>query len=177
MMKFWNFFKNKIIIRLNDLAQRQNILVLAQNSTVEKGVQIEGSKLYGEMNIRTGSIIKSSHLSGNIEISEGVLIRNKVTIQSKKRVKIGRYTAINGPNTDIICDLNDVEIGAFCSIARNVTIQESNHNYKNFTTSFIENKLGIKCNQERISKGKIVIENDVWIGSTKCDFYFFNTAT
>ena len=39
-------------------------------------------------------------------------------------VEIGRFTSLNGPNFDIYARLKGVIIGSFCSIARNVAIQE-----------------------------------------------------
>ena len=61
-----------------------------------------------------------------------------------------------------------IEIKDFTSIGANTVIIENNHNYKLPTTYFIarnvfDDKKGNK--QEEISKGKITIEEGVWVGS------------
>lgn len=58
-----------------------------------------------------------------------------------------------------------LEIGNFCSIASNVIfLLGGNHNYKNFSTYPFKNKL-LKDNViEAETKGKIILEDDVWIG-------------
>jgi len=110
--------------------------------------------------------LRNVQISGKIKIGEGSKIEKGVKISNKSSVEIGRFTSINGPNTDIYCGINSVKIGSFCSIARNVTIQEFNHNSQNFTTCFIEqNLLGKRIKNETISKGQIIIGNDVWIGA------------
>jgi len=110
--------------------------------------------------------LRNVQINGKIKIGEGSKIEKGVKISNKSSVEIGRFTSINGPNTDIYCDINSVKIGSFCSIARNVTIQEFNHNSQNFTTYFIEqNLLGKRIKNERVSKGPIIIGNDVWIGA------------
>ncbi|MBE7639221.1 antibiotic acetyltransferase [Salegentibacter sp. BLCTC] len=110
--------------------------------------------------------LRETQIKGEVRIGEGSKIENGVTISNKSYLEIGRFTSIIGPNTDIYCALNSVKIGSFCSIARNVTIQEFNHNSHNFTTYFIEqNLLENRERNERVSKGSIVIGNDVWIGA------------
>ncbi len=105
-------------------------------------------------------------LSGNISCGEKCRFYNGVTIKSGNIVTIGRYTSISGPNTDIVNSIFPIKIGSFCSIARNVTIQEFNHNPENFTTYYIEqNLLNKKTKNGKVSKGPIVIGNDVWIGA------------
>src|SRR5690606_22808247 len=71
-----------------------------------------------------------------------------------------------GPNIFIRSALNTISIGNFCSIARNVTIQEYNHDYKKFSTYFMEQNFlqNGSYKNEVVSKGAINIEHDVWIG-------------
>jgi len=110
----------------------------------------------------TGSI-----LNGKISLAGHNRVTNGVTIHAKSEVRIGRFTVISGPNTDIFAGNNSVSIGAFCSIARNVAIQEYNHFTDRATTYYIQKNLfGSKSNHYN-SKGEIVIGNDVWIG-TQC---------
>jgi len=83
------------------------------------------------------------------------------------KVYIGKNTSISGPSTRICALINEIKIGAYCSIASNVIIQEYYHNYNRTSTYFIlSNLFGDKnTNNDIISKGPIVIEDDVWIGS------------
>jgi len=81
-------------------------------------------------------------------------------------VTLGRYTSISGPSTRICAEVNRVIIGSFCSIASNVIIQEFYHNYNRTTTYNIHSHiLGVTEKNQLISKGDIIIEDDVWIGS------------
>ena len=86
------------------------------------------------------------HLSGNIQIN--------------------RYTSINGPGTRISSKINPIKVGSFCSIASNVIIQEYYHRYDRMTSYFInQNIFNLDMKEDIYSKGSIVIEDDVWIGS------------
>jgi acetyltransferase-like isoleucine patch superfamily enzyme len=107
--------------------------------------------------------IKQSRIKGNVNISDGVSIYKSNLLGN---IKIGRFTSINGPNTDILSLLNPIEIGSFCSIARGVQIQEYNHNTECLSSYTVNYKL-FKGNKkdDYNSKGKITIGNDVWIGA------------
>lgn len=82
-----------------------------------------------------------------------------------KKVKVGKYTY--GP-LNVMCwnDKNEyLSIGSFCSIAPGVTfILGGNHNTNSISSFpfkyFIKNE-----NTEATSKGRIIIEDDVWIGT------------
>ncbi len=119
-----------------------------------------------------GTIHKSIRYSrldvqGKVTIGEGCLLEGGVLISGEAPVTVGRFTSILGPNTAIYARHNEVNIGSFCSIARNFDLQEYNHQIKRPTTYFIlKNFFGEKV-KESISKGPITIGNDVWIG-TKC---------
>jgi acetyltransferase-like isoleucine patch superfamily enzyme len=58
-----------------------------------------------------------------------------------------------------------VIIGAFCSIASNVIIQSYDHNFHRPTSYFISTLFFNEHSNDTISKGDIIIEDDVWIGS------------
>lgn len=102
---------------------------------------------------------------GTIQISEGVTFFHKAELFGN--VKIDRYTSISGPATRICSKVYEVNVGAFCSIASGVVIQEFYHNTKLATTYNILNNVfhSDPNNRTAISKGPIVIEEDVWIGS------------
>ena len=110
--------------------------------------------------------ITGAHLIGPVRVGEYAHVKRDTLLRGS--ISIGRYTAINGPHTDILCEINSVEIGAFCSIARNVAIQEYNHRAAACSTCFVLTRvLGDSEASETESKGPITIGNDVWIG-TQC---------
>lgn len=58
-----------------------------------------------------------------------------------------------------------LEIGNYCSIASNVLfILGGNHNYKYVSTYPFKNKLCSEQDVEAYTKGRIKVEDDVWIG-------------
>lgn len=103
-------------------------------------------------------------ISGNFTCGEGCKFLEEIMISGK--VELGRYVSINGPNTDIISLIHPVTVGSFTSIARNVSIQEFNHNYSNLTTYHIHQNVFKESRLKDVSSnGPIHIGNDVWIGA------------
>ena len=104
----------------------------------------------------------SAYLGGGVKISRGCSFYNDPFVFGD--VKIGRYTSINGPGTRICSQVNHIKIGAFCSIASNVIIQEFNHHINHVTSYDI---LSHVCGESdsSVSKGPILIQDGVWIGS------------
>jgi virginiamycin A acetyltransferase len=134
--------------RIVNYVARFNRLNLAQNSSIHTSVKMKGTQI-----------------SGLVTIAEGCKLSN-VKLEIASRLSIGRYTSFNGPNTDIYAAVNNVSIGSFCSIARNVSIQEYNHYHNRLTTyNIFKNIFLVNQELDYDSKGSIVIENDVWIGS------------
>ncbi|UWX60778.1 CatB-related O-acetyltransferase [Chryseobacterium oranimense] len=108
--------------------------------------------------------LRDAILGTGVTLNDDINLFNKPEIFGK--VSIGKYTSINGPSTRICADVTEINIGAFCSIASNVVIQEFYHNYNMVTTYNINsNIIGEPVDNEKISKGPIIIEDDVWIGS------------
>lgn len=109
--------------------------------------------------------IQSSWISGNVNLGENVQVCDDVRITGE--IYVGDYSSIFGPNTQIYAKINPISIGKFCcSIARNVTFQEYNHNMKGLSTYMINSKLFDKKQTSDIaSKGPIIVGNDVWIGT------------
>lgn len=92
---------------------------------------------------------------------------NNTTVDGKcniDKIKVGNdtYGKINAISFG--GEQEELTIGNFCSIAMNVVfLLGGEHNYKNLTTyPFKVMCLGEKC--EAITKGKITVEDDVWIG-------------
>lgn len=109
------------------------------------------------------AIIRDSHLQGAVKVGDGAkIIEARIT----GNVSIGRRSTFNGPNSDIWAMINSVSIGNFCSIARNVSIQEYNHAFDRLTSYFVQlNIFGEKMERDIVSNGDILIGNDVWIGT------------
>jgi virginiamycin A acetyltransferase len=144
-MRFLNKIKNLVLIKLREI----NSINLSKTGK-----------------IATDAKIKGAIIAGNITISEGCKISHGVHLKGESEIIIGRFTSINGPMTDIHAMVYPVKIGAFTSIARNVSIQEYNHSSEKVSTYLIRKNI---FKEEMIddveSKGPIVIGNDVWIGA------------
>lgn len=139
----------KLITKVVSYIENHNILA------VDEGYRIHPS-----------AILKNTKISRKVSIGEKCKIINGVHLIGHAPISIDRYTSLNGPNTDIRALLNPVKIGAFCSIARSVNIQEFNHNHKSLSTYHIH--LNVFKEDRKLdvnSKGPIEIGNDVWIGA------------
>ncbi|WMN10915.1 CatB-related O-acetyltransferase [Marivirga salinae] len=113
---------------------------------IGKNCKIYGTHLKGNINVGDFSSLKYTTLNGNISI--------------------GKFSQLNGPNIHINGKMKGVSIGNYCSIARGVIIQEVNHKFEKVST-FYFNKHIFKNSEytDEITKGKIQIGNDVWIGA------------
>jgi virginiamycin A acetyltransferase len=140
---FKRFFEG-IIYKLDNA----NIIRLAKGYHIPDNVMVRGSRISGKVTLK-----------GNNRIQGGV------KIYAKSNIEIGEYTSLNGPNTDVVSDIFPVKIGSFCSIARNVSIQEANHFTERASTYHVLKNIFNNSNDNNTSKGEIVIGNDVWIGT------------
>jgi len=145
----------KIKNTLNQIAEHllygANFIVLGKEGRIDRGVKLNGCRIYG-----------------NVRISEGCKISGGVSIKTASSIEINRYSSINGPNTDVFSQINEISIGSFTSIARNVSIQEFNHNFDSITSYHIrQNVFNEEKKKDIYSNGPIEIGNDVWIG-TQC---------
>lgn len=159
----------------------QNVLELVHGSSLLEDAKISSSFIKGKISAAKGLFMSNAKINANCKFGEGVRLievkfKGEVEIGNHCKiingvdldgaVYIGDYTSINGPNTDIKTLLNPVRIGSFCSIARNVTFQEYNHDYTRMTTYLVNlNLMGGVQQQDVISNGEIVVGNDVWIGT------------
>jgi acetyltransferase-like isoleucine patch superfamily enzyme len=81
-------------------------------------------------------------------------------------ISLGRFVTVTGPGTVINSIKEEISIGSFSSIGQNVCIVDFNHSFERITSSFINNKIfKEKVNSEVKTKGPVIIEEDVWIGS------------
>lgn len=108
--------------------------------------------------------LDKAFLGRDVKVSEGCRFFGDPIIFGN--VEIGKFTSINGPATRVFGNVNGITIGSFCSIASNVVIQEYNHRFNSTTTYKIFSNILKTANAfECTSKGRIVISDDVWIGS------------
>lgn len=176
--------KNFILIKLKKIIQKishVNFIELNSESNIDTSVSIIESNLKGTITVREKSKIINSNINGhfiigsNTKISDAKLLGN-VQIGSHSKVvdgvlleghiSIGNNSSVNGPNTDMKAVINKISIGNFCSIARNVTFQEYNHDFTRLTSYFVHRNLENKpMKEDVISKGDIIVEHDVWIGT------------
>jgi virginiamycin A acetyltransferase len=125
---------------------------------------IINSKIRNLDKIPASTIVQYSELSGGVTVGERCVL-HKVVLQGN--IKIGNNTTINGPGTEFHGVNSSIEIGNFCSIARHTAIQDHNHNVDCITTYFIKHNVFQEDSRKNdmVSKGKIKIGNDVWIGT------------
>lgn len=84
-------------------------------------------------------------------------------IRYMDRVKVGNYTY---GRIDVLMSrpISKVVIGNFCSIADNVFFILSSDHPVNYVSTYPFKTMFGKQNEDAISKGDIVIDDDVWIG-------------
>jgi len=127
---------------------------IAVRNSFAKGVMLEKS---------AGVRIEGSFLKGNIELAEHVTIRRT---HLDGHISIGRYSQLNGPDIFLMGGVHGITIGSFCSIARQVSIQEHNHDASRISTFFVSKHLmGGKESDDLVSQGAVHIGHDVWIGA------------
>ncbi|WP_236582359.1 CatB-related O-acetyltransferase [Sphingobacterium spiritivorum] len=111
-------------------------------------------------NIKTGTKIFDKSLSSRSKIGKNVMIRGGGEISY---VEIGDYSYISGPRSYV----EEAIIGKYCSIARQVVIGVSGHNYEWITTSPIITSPDYGIVDRSVAepqKDCPIIGNDVWIG-------------
>jgi len=135
---------------------------------IDQKTKISNSQLIGNINIGNKTTIIDCSAHGNVTIGDHSKILGPLTIRGigTSNIIIGSNTSLNGPNLDIRAQIKNVEIGNFCSIARNTIFQEYNHKYKRATSYYIHNNVFERPIENDIySKGNIIIGHDVWIGA------------
>jgi acetyltransferase-like isoleucine patch superfamily enzyme len=138
--------KKFLFIKIYELLRFGNYISSTARLEIHKDSKVYGSRLDGNIKVAAGCNISRVELYGNIQI--------------------GRYSSLNGPNTDIVAEGGNVIIGQFCSIARNVSIQLSNHRIDVVSSYPIQKNIFKESGKSDFtSKGNVVIGNDVWIGS------------
>lgn len=144
-MKFIKKIKNKFLVKLkskiNDASSVSNPELIGKN------VWLSNAVLDGPISIGSNCIIKDC-----------VIRANKMTV--------GNNTSLWGPNITIHALRHPISIGSYTSVAKNVTIQEYAHNVNKVSTYFMaSNIFNGDALDDVVSKGSIIIGNDVWIAS------------
>lgn len=100
------------------------------------------------------------------EMGEGCFIENAYGYGN---IFLGRYVSISGPGTVLHSTKGKIVIGSFSSIGQNVAINEFNHCITKPCSSFMKRRcFDDNSFEEGTTKGDIIIEEDVWVGSNSC---------
>jgi acetyltransferase-like isoleucine patch superfamily enzyme len=95
--------------------------------------------------------------------------KEPLSIKNEENIISNKTTLYNLP-IKIVPPNEGLEIGKFCAIAPNLKIFGINHDYnfpsiqKTFYNKYFNQSPPIDTNSNVRSKGKIIINNDVWIG-------------
>lgn len=105
-----------------------------------------------------------SKLYAAVEVGDQAAL-DDCSIGGHALVKIGERSILSGPMR-IIAEMNIVSIGKFCSLAPDVIVWEPLHDMRRLSSSYVlANLFHEGWDRDLISKGPIVIGNDVWIGA------------
>jgi acetyltransferase-like isoleucine patch superfamily enzyme len=140
LVKIKDIFKRRLKKALNETN------LISGNVKIGKNVYVSGCRLEGDISIAEQCKLYQCDINGNVNIQ--------------------RFSSIWGPNVNIY---GHVEIGSFCSIARNVSLQEYYHDFNRLTSYYIFKNLFDDAGvNENLTKGPITIGSDVWIGMHSC---------
>lgn len=154
-----NAFIKKIAIPFLNIAlkNKKNVCV-SGNSNVDYGLlkseRVKATETY------PATITNST--VGNISFEEGCRFFDCVCLG---KVQLGRFVTLAGPGVKVCGNVDGIEIGSFTSIGANVVIQEGEHDYERLTTYFVNRNILKNNKKEEVTKGKITIQEGVWIGS------------
>lgn len=97
------------------------------------------------------------------EVNEGCNISQVIC---SGNVWLGRFVSIMGPGTVIKSLSNKITIGNFSSVGQNVCIYDFSHSFEKLSSSMLNYLIFKESFRFDISsKGHVIIEEDVWIGS------------
>jgi virginiamycin A acetyltransferase len=81
-------------------------------------------------------------------------------------IHLGKFVTITGPGTVIKSLKEEIVIGSYSSIGQNVCIVDFNHLHNRISSSFFHYLLfNESFLKDIVTKGPVIIEEDVWIGS------------
>ena len=107
--------------------------------------------------------LKAARLHGPVEVEEHARIYRA---ELAGRIQVGRYASLWGPEIYVHGTVDPVEIGAFCSIARHVSVHGHYHDERRISSHYVgRNVLGRPIEEEQVSRGPVRIGHDVWLGT------------
>jgi virginiamycin A acetyltransferase len=107
--------------------------------------------------------VTASELHGPVRVGEHARLH---AVQLSGPITIGPGSSLWGPRVYVQARQHPVEIGNFCSIARDVSIHGYGHDHSRISTHYIgRNVLGLPIEDEIVSSGPTRIGHDVWIGA------------
>ena len=118
------------------------------------------SRVIGRVSFGKDVFLSGSYINGDVKIGSNCKIY-KVDISGE--VSIG--TSIYGTGTAIHAKINNIKIGAYCSIAKNVQIMGYNHDLHKTSTYYMHLNIFKDGVADVVSDGSVIIGNDVWIGA------------
>lgn len=163
-MTFRQYIETRFLYRIRNMINNSNSIHIKNGSHIADNVQISSSKIYGQVYINENSNIQNSEICGkDIQIGTNAKI---FSAHLNGKIKMGDFSSLWGPNIHLFAGTANIEIGSFCSIARGVSLQAYNHNFKKTTSYYIgANLFDESWENENVYKGNITIKNDVWIGA------------
>jgi virginiamycin A acetyltransferase len=107
--------------------------------------------------------VRGSNIRGPVEVADHARL-HRVTLSGP--ISIGAGSSLWGPGIYVEARGNPIEIGNYCSIARNVRVHGFGHDPSRISSYYIgRNVLGHPIEDEIVSAGPIRMGHDVWIGS------------
>lgn len=118
-------------------------------------------------------LIVQEHIGKNIDITESIVYVNSIGAGSKiykstcmGNITIGNHVCVFGAGTIISSVKSKITIGNYTAIGQNVTIQDSDHRIDRASIYFMSRDMfNEDISDDMSSKGDVIIEEDVWIGS------------
>jgi virginiamycin A acetyltransferase len=134
----------RLLDRVAELAEVPNRI--DPQASVSRLAWIKGSNLRGPVSVGDHARVYRAELSGAI--------------------RIGASSSLWGPEIYVYARVDPVEIGNFCSIARDVSIHGFGHDASRISTHYIgRNVLGLAIDDEVATSGPTVVGHDVWVGA------------
>ena len=132
----------------------KNITFLFKGTLLKCYLILHGCRVGSNLKCKRFPVFRSIP-KGNIFIGDNVNIGFRITfdINNKGSLTVGNRT--NFTQDIIISSIDSIEIGSDVLIAEYVSIRDGDHQIQ----------IGIKINQQSLSKKNIKIGNDVWIGA------------
>lgn len=138
----------------------------SRNSIIRKNIFNFKSYL-DELSIGNKVRLVANNLIGDISISDNAWIYNSTIRASRKtKIKIGRFTTIQGGATQIVSNHNNISIGSFCIIGLNAQLINYSHRSDCYTTLYLDKRFDatLESSKNSFSFGDIVIGHDCTIG-------------